>query len=72
MTLALGTQRIESERLVLRRMTSDDYDFFARIHAMPHNVRSSRLAERCGLQPDGQVAFPEAVLNQYVWPVRLT
>jgi RimJ/RimL family protein N-acetyltransferase len=35
MTLAPGADRIESERLVLRRMTRDDYDFFARIHAMP-------------------------------------
>jgi len=35
MTLALGTDRIKSERLLLRRITRDDYDFFARIHAMP-------------------------------------
>ena len=35
MTLASGADRIESERLVLRRITRDDYDFFARIHAMP-------------------------------------
>ena len=35
MTLAPGTDRIESERLVLRRITPDDYEFFVRIHAMP-------------------------------------
>jgi hypothetical protein len=35
MTLAVGTNRIESERLVLRRITRDDYEFFVRIHAMP-------------------------------------
>ena len=35
MTLASGTDRIETERLVLRRITRDDYDFFTRIHAMP-------------------------------------
>ena len=35
MTLAPRTDWIESERLVLRRITRDDYDFFARIHAMP-------------------------------------
>lgn len=35
MTLTPGTDRIESERLVLRRITGDDYDFFARLHAMP-------------------------------------
>jgi len=35
MTLATGTERIESERLLLRRITRDDYDFFARLHATP-------------------------------------
>jgi len=35
MTLAPGTDRIESDRLVLRRITPDDGNFFARIHAMP-------------------------------------
>jgi len=35
MTLASGTDRIESERLLLRRITRDDYDFFARLHATP-------------------------------------
>jgi RimJ/RimL family protein N-acetyltransferase len=35
MTLAPGADLIESERLVLRRITRDDHDFFARIHAMP-------------------------------------
>ena len=33
MTLASGTDRIESERLLLRRITRDDYDFFVRLHA---------------------------------------
>lgn len=35
MTLAAGSDRIESERLLLRRITRDDYDFFARLHATP-------------------------------------
>jgi RimJ/RimL family protein N-acetyltransferase len=35
MMLAPGTDRIESERLVLRRITRDDGEFFARIHGMP-------------------------------------
>jgi ribosomal-protein-alanine N-acetyltransferase len=35
MTLSSGTDRIESERLLLRRITRDDYDFFARLHATP-------------------------------------
>lgn len=39
MTLAPGTDRIESERLLLRRITRDDYDFFARLHGTPEVVR---------------------------------
>src|SRR5205809_7660582 len=39
MTLVPGTDRIDSERLLLRRITRDDYDFFARLHAMPEVVR---------------------------------
>jgi RimJ/RimL family protein N-acetyltransferase len=39
MTLALGTRLIESDRLVLRRVTPEDFDFFARIHADPEVAR---------------------------------
>jgi RimJ/RimL family protein N-acetyltransferase len=35
MTLAHGTDRLESARLVLRRMTPADLPFFTRIHALP-------------------------------------
>lgn len=35
MTLAQGTDRLESPRLVLRRVTQDDLPFFTRIHALP-------------------------------------
>src|SRR5579864_4507336 len=35
MTLERGTDRIESDRLILRRITEDDLEFFARIHADP-------------------------------------
>jgi ribosomal-protein-alanine N-acetyltransferase len=35
MTLSHGTNRIESERLILRRIEQADFDFFARIHADP-------------------------------------
>ena len=35
MTLAHGTDRLESARLVLRRITPDDLPFFTRIHALP-------------------------------------
>jgi [ribosomal protein S5]-alanine N-acetyltransferase len=34
-TLAHGTDRLESERLVLRRVTPEDLAFFTRIHALP-------------------------------------
>jgi RimJ/RimL family protein N-acetyltransferase len=39
MTLVPGTDQIESERLLLRRITRDDHEFFARLHAMPEVVR---------------------------------
>src|SRR5690349_14979510 len=39
MTLAHGTDRIESPRLVLRRIAPDDLPFFTRIHAIPDVVR---------------------------------
>ena len=35
MTLPHGTDRLESARLVLRRIEPDDLPFFARIHALP-------------------------------------
>ena len=35
MTLAHGTERLESARLVLRRVTPDDLPFFTRLHALP-------------------------------------
>lgn len=39
MTLAPGTDRLESARLVLRRVTPDDLPFFTRIHALPDVAR---------------------------------
>src|SRR5262245_13362807 len=39
MTLAPGTDQIESERLLLRRITRDDYEFFACLHGTPEVVR---------------------------------
>jgi hypothetical protein len=35
MTLARGTERLESARLVPRRIAPDDLPFFTRIHALP-------------------------------------
>ena len=39
MTLARGTNRIESERLTLRRINQDDFEFFVRLHADPDVAR---------------------------------
>lgn len=39
MTLARGTDRIESERLVLRRIDQDDFEFFIHLHADPEVAR---------------------------------
>ena len=35
MTLAHGTDRLESARLMLRPITPDDLPFFTRLHALP-------------------------------------
>jgi len=51
MTLAHGTDRLESARLVLRRVTPDDLPFFTRIHALPE------VAEH--LWPGGRPRSPE-------------
>ena len=39
MTLAPGTESIESERLILRRIELADFEFFSRIHADPDVAR---------------------------------
>jgi RimJ/RimL family protein N-acetyltransferase len=39
MTLSHGTDRIESERLVLRRIDRDDFEFFIRLNADPDVAR---------------------------------
>jgi RimJ/RimL family protein N-acetyltransferase len=51
MTLAHGTERLESDRLVLRRITSDDLPFYTRLHALP------QVAEH--LYPEGRPRSPE-------------
>jgi RimJ/RimL family protein N-acetyltransferase len=64
MTLARGTDRLESARLVLRRIAPDDLPFFARIHALPEVTRY--------LYPGGQTrsleqttAWVQATLESY-------
>jgi RimJ/RimL family protein N-acetyltransferase len=51
MTLAHGTERLDSARLVLRRITPDDLPFFTRVHAIPEVARY--------VYPGGQPRAPE-------------
>jgi len=51
MTLAHGTDRLESARLVLRRVAPDDLPFFTRLHAL------SKVAQH--LYPNGRPRSPE-------------
>jgi len=59
MTLAWGTERLESARLVLRRVVPDDLPFFTRIHALPDVAQH--------LYPGGRPRSPEetAIWLQY-------
>ena len=51
MTLPHGTDRLESARLVLRRIAPDDLPFFTRIHALPEVAQH--------LYPGGRPRSPE-------------
>lgn len=51
MTLPRGMDRLESARLVLRRITPDDLPFFTRLHALPDVARH--------LYPGGRPRSPE-------------
>src|SRR5215475_345743 len=51
MTLARGTDRLESARLVVRRVTPDDLPFFVRIHSLPEVAQH--------LYPAGRPRSPE-------------
>src|SRR5206468_8138994 len=51
MALAHGTDRLESARLVLRRIAPDDLPFFTRIHALPEVAQY--------LYPGGRPRTPE-------------
>ena len=51
MTLAHGTDRLESARLVLRRIAPDDLPFFTHIHALPEVAQY--------LYPGGRPRSPE-------------
>jgi len=51
MTLAHGAERLDSDRLVLRRVTPDDLPFYRRLHALP------QVAEH--LYPGGRPRSPD-------------
>ena len=51
MTLAHGTDRLDSARLVLRRVAPDDLPFFTRLHALPEVAQH--------LYPEGRPRSPE-------------
>src|ERR1700727_2517551 len=51
MTLARGTDRLETARLELRRIAPGDLAFFTRIHALPQVARH--------LYPEGRPRSPE-------------
>jgi [ribosomal protein S5]-alanine N-acetyltransferase len=63
MTLARGTNRIESERLVLRNITEDDLDFFSRVHADPEVARF--ITYRRPRTPEESLAWIRATLASY-------
>ena len=56
MTLAQGTDRLESDRLVLRPITRDDLPFFTRLHALPEVAQA--------LYPEGR---PRTAEETAIW-----
>jgi RimJ/RimL family protein N-acetyltransferase len=64
MTLAHGTDRLESARLVLRRIAPDDLPFFTRIHALPEVAQYLYLQGR-PRSPEESAAWLQATLESY-------
>ena len=64
MTLAHGADRLESARLVLRRITPDDLPFFTRIHALPEVARYLYHGGRPSA-PEETAAWLQHVLGRY-------
>jgi RimJ/RimL family protein N-acetyltransferase len=63
MTLARGTDRIESERLTLRRIGQEDFDFFVELHADPEVARF--LPHDGPRSPQESLAWLQSVLRSY-------
>ena len=64
MTLAHGTDRLETARLVLRRIVPDDLAFFTRIHALPEVAQGLYPAGR-PRSPDEVAAWLQGTLKSY-------
>jgi len=64
MTLAHGTDRLESARLILRRVTPDDLPFFTRLHALPEVARNNYGGDR-PRSPEQTAAWLQATLATY-------
>jgi RimJ/RimL family protein N-acetyltransferase len=63
MTLLASDQTIETERLLLRRITRDDFPFYARIHALPEVARY--LAHGRPRSVEETVHWLDAILDSY-------
>jgi ribosomal-protein-alanine N-acetyltransferase len=63
MTLSRGTNRIESERLTLRRIDQDDFEFFVHLHADPEVARYLPHGKPRSSQES--VAWLQSVLRTY-------
>ena len=63
MTLARGTDRIESERLILRRISEEDFEFFIQLHADPEVARYLPPGRPRSSQES--IAWLHAVLGSY-------
>lgn len=63
MTLSRGTDRIESERLTLRRIDQDDFEFFVHLHADPEVARYLHHGKPRSSQES--VAWLQSVLRTY-------
>jgi RimJ/RimL family protein N-acetyltransferase/mannose-6-phosphate isomerase-like protein (cupin superfamily) len=64
MTLAHGTDRLESPRLVMRRIAPDDLPFFTRLHALP-KVAEHLYREGRPRSPEETKAWMEYTLASY-------
>ncbi|HEV2272128.1 MAG TPA: GNAT family N-acetyltransferase [Steroidobacteraceae bacterium] len=63
MTLARGSDRIESDRLILRRIDRNDCDFFIQLHADPEVTRY--LPHGRPRSSEESLAWVQAVLHSY-------